>query len=77
MPRKHSYAIEKLHSTIYSLATGPGDIRERLSNVKTTFVVLKTNHFPKSLQTDWIWIKKEITKFGPTYDYKGKVDLVL
>lgn len=65
MVREHSYARQKLRETIYSLATGPGDIRKRLTQVYNGFSYIKKTDFPKELQSDWEWIQKELKKFGP------------
>lgn len=58
MVRNHSYARGKLREAIFSLATGPGDIRKRLIQAHNAFFIrLKNNQFPVELQSDWKWIK--------------------
>lgn len=73
MKLKPSYAHEKLMMTIHSLATGPGDIRKRLSNAFQGFHTLKKEHFPKELQSDWEWVLKELKKIGPIVREDGSV----
>lgn len=75
----YSYAKGKLRSTIYSLAIGPEDIRKRLAQAYHGFFTLKKEDFPEKLQSDWEWIQKELTKFGPILRedesvFKGSVE---
>lgn len=69
---RKSYAHLKLMVTIHSLATGPGDIRKRLVDAHLIFHVLRREDFPKELQSDWEWVMKELTRFGPIYNSKGE-----
>lgn len=73
MIKKYSYAKGKLRETIYSLATGPGDIRKRLVQAHLGFVFLKKEHFPENLQSDWEWINKELRKCGPLKREDGSI----
>jgi hypothetical protein len=73
MVKNHSYARQKLRETIYSLATGPGDIRKRLAQSYYGFFNLQKSDFPVELQTDWEWIQKELKKFGPIVREDGSV----
>src|SRR5665647_1507991 len=73
MVREHSHARQKLRETIYSLATGPGDIRKRLIQAYNGFFILKEYDFPVELQSDWKWILKELKKFGPIIREDGSV----
>ncbi|HAQ17777.1 MAG TPA: hypothetical protein DCR40_00930 [Prolixibacteraceae bacterium] len=73
MTNKYLYARQKLRETIYSLATGPGDIRKRLNQVYIGFFNLKRTDFPEELQLDWEWIQKELKKFGPIIRDDGSV----
>lgn len=73
MSRKKSYAEQKLRETIYSLAIGPGDIRQRLAQAYQGFPRLEKEHFPKELLSDWEWVLKELKKFGPLLREDGSV----
>ncbi len=73
MSLKLSYAHGKLRETIYSLATGPDDIRKRLAQAYLGFFTLKKEHFPVALQTDWEWVLRELKKFGPDLRDDGSV----
>ena len=73
MSWRKSYAHQKLRETIYSLATGPGDIRKRLVMAHRGFFTLKKENFPKELQSDWEWVLKELKKFGPLLREDGSV----
>lgn len=74
MVRNHSYARQKLRETIYSLATGSGDIRKRLTQAYNGFLLrLENKDFPLELQSDWEWIQKELKKFGPIIREDGSV----
>jgi hypothetical protein len=70
---KYDHAIEKLTDTLKCLATHPGDARERIAAAHFSFGHLQAEEFPEEYRKDWAWIKKEITKFGPLTDCRGKV----
>lgn len=70
---RYYYAYEKLLTALDSLATGAGDVRERLLNAFWSFHPLKEEHFPANLQADYRWVMKELTKFGPVLDHAGAV----
>ena len=74
MKTNYSYADGKLRETIYSLAVDPDDIRKRLARAYGAFLfILKKEHFPEKLQSDWEWIQKELKKFGPVIREDGSV----
>ena len=73
MKTNYTYAKGKLRETIFSLAIGPEDVRKRLAQVYHGFFALKKEHFPESLQSDWEWIHKELTKFGPLTREDGSI----
>jgi hypothetical protein len=59
------YAREKLLIAIEMLATGKGDVRERLLNASTNLHTLRDDDLPNEFKEDWAWIRKELTKYGP------------
>lgn len=69
-----SYAHEKLLAALESLASGPGDVRERLLAAYQTFHPLKQSHFPPDLRKDFEWVLRQLTKHKPIYDYKRRLD---
>ena len=73
MSTKFSYSRGKLRETIYSLATGPGDVRKRLAETYQGFFILKKEQFPVELQPDWEWVQRELKKFGPIKREDGSV----
>lgn len=68
---QYQYANEKLDQAVYSLAILPGDVRSRLKIAFSGFHTLREDNFPPKLKKDWKWIKKQLTRFGPIYNYKG------
>ncbi len=70
---RHSYAHEKLLLALDSLATGAGDVRERLYTAYKSFHPLKESDFPEALQADYRWVMEQMTKYGPVLDHEGKV----
>ena len=62
---RYDHAIEKLTNVVECLATHPGDVRERLLIAHSLCLGLTTRSFPEHLQSDWEWVMKELTKFGP------------
>jgi len=73
MSWRELYVEQQLRETIYSLATGPGDIRQRLAQSFQGFFILKKEQFPKELQADWEWVRTELTKFGPIKRDNGSI----
>jgi hypothetical protein len=67
------YAHEKLLAALEGLATGPGDVRERLLAAYETFHPLTQSHFPPHLRKDFTWVLKQLKKCEPIYDYKGRL----
>jgi hypothetical protein len=67
------YAHEKLLVALESLATGPGDVRERLLAAYETFHPLTPSHFPPHLRKDFDWVLKQLRQRDPVYDYKGRI----
>ena len=68
------YAHEKLLQALESLATGPGDVRDRLLAAYQSFHSLTPAHFPPHLRRDISWVLNQLTKREPIYDYKGRLD---
>ena len=68
-----TYVHEKLLAALESLATGPGDVRERLLAAYETFHPLTQSHFPPNLRKDFGWVLKQLKKCEPIYDYKGRL----
>ena len=68
-----SYIHGKLREVIYSLAVGPDDIRKRLIQAHKGFFHLKKEQFPVELQSDWEWVMKQLTKFGPVEREDGTI----
>jgi hypothetical protein len=69
----HGYALQKLADALETLATHPGDVRERLASAYLCFHPLQERDFPAELQADWNWVMNELTKFGPGPSYDGVV----
>ena len=71
--RPSIYAHEKLLTALESLATGPGDVRQRLFAAYQTFHPLTQSHFPPHLRKDFAWVLRHLKKREPIYDYKGRL----
>jgi hypothetical protein len=67
------YASQNMLKALYSLATGPGDVRKRLLTAYGNFWVLTEDHFPEHLRADFRFVMKELRKFGPVYDRDGNM----
>ena len=50
-------------------------MRARIRDAHLSFLTLEADDFPEQFRADWEWIISEITKFGPTYDYRGEIRL--
>jgi len=73
MPNINIYIREKLNHAIECLATGKGNIKQRLEDAYYIYHPLLTDDFPKALQKDYEWVIKEMTKFGPKLKDDGTV----
>lgn len=69
---KYSYAREKLLSAVEILSIFPDDVRSRINAAYQEFHPLTEKHFPDELKSEWEWIIKSITKFGPKLNYKNE-----
>lgn len=67
MNENYYYANEKLIIALGILATGEGDIRSRLSSAFYACHTLTLDDFPEDLKGNWIWIEKQMTRYGPKY----------
>ncbi|MCE7860011.1 MAG: hypothetical protein DYG86_09525 [Chloroflexi bacterium CFX2] len=66
----HSYALEKLTTSVRILATSKGDVRSRLWDAYLEFHPLQINDFPLSLQADYEGIIIELTKRKPKDEWE-------
>ena len=69
----YMYTIEKFTDALRNLAILPGDVRERLVVAHQCFHTLQECDFSPHLLKDWRWINRQLTKFGPILDHKGRV----
>jgi hypothetical protein len=70
------FRIREILSTVISyLATGKGDMRERLGVIFIEIDELNEDDFPVELQKDWNFVVSTLTKYPPTYKYDGCLDL--
>lgn len=67
-----SYAREKIGVAVYDLATGIGNIKERILDAYMGFHTLVREDFPDELKEDWDKIYETLTKEEPTYNEKGE-----
>lgn len=68
------YALQKLELAILDLATGPGDIRSRLSSIYISHLhVVNVRDFPDELKEEWNSIIKSLTKKGPVVGTDGEI----
>ena len=70
---KGSFAKEKISAAVYSLATGRGDIKERLWNSFSGFHPLKESDFPDDLKDKWNDLKGRLTSEEPKYNSDGNI----
>lgn len=69
------YALEKLSAAVHILATGTGDVRDRLGHAFISFHPVQERDFPEPLREEWRWVKSQLTRFGPLYGPEGKVSV--
>lgn len=65
---KYYYALEKFTQAIWTLATAPGDVRERLLSVFQGPLLMTTHeHLPEDLREDYRWIEQQIARYDEKY----------
>lgn len=67
------YAYEKFNDALYSLATGPYDVRQRLRSAYWHFRPVNKKHLPEQLHDDYQWVLNQLTRFEPVIGRDGKV----
>jgi hypothetical protein len=73
MDGRANYVLEKLRIAMEELATGPGDVRQRLHDAYMGFHPIKEDDCPEHLRADWRWVLAQLPRFGPIPDHEGKV----
>lgn len=69
IPRPYGYTVGKLTDALRILATGKGDVRERVANAYLACIYLKaSDDFPEELRSEWKWIEDQVTKYGAAED---------
>jgi hypothetical protein len=74
---KSLYVARRLNNVLECLATEPGDIRERLATAYDADLrVLNESDIPSEHLGKWRWIMKELTKYGPLYNWnRTRIDV--
>lgn len=72
---RHSYAREKFGVAVNEMATGTGDIRDRIWHAYLSFHPLTEKDFSDELKDDWNQIYQSLTKEEPSYNDKGEVTI--
>lgn len=70
-----SYAREKFGVAVNEMATGTGDIRDRIWHAYLSFHTLSEKDFPDDLKEDWNFIYSSLTKEEPSYNDNGEVSV--
>ncbi len=70
---KHGYAREKMGGAVYSLATGTGNLKERLWYAYLSFSNLEEKDFPDELKIEWNFIHTTLINEPPSYNASGEV----
>ena len=60
------YALEKLAAVVWTLASHPGNIRDRLWDAQRDLVVISDRDIPKELRPMWLELKVDMRKLKPT-----------
>lgn len=68
--------IERVHKAIESLATGRGDVRDRLRVAGSILSPLQPSEFPKGLQEKFKSIKDQLTRY-PSVGSEGAIEATM
>lgn len=60
------YALEKLASVVWTLASHPGNIRDRLWDAQRDLVAISDRDIPNELRPMWLELKADMRKLKPT-----------
>ena len=71
-PNNIGYAREKLGVAVWKLATGVGEIKERLADAYIEIAILQETDFPKELREKWKQIYFDLTCGKMQYDTRVK-----
>ena len=58
---KQLYALEKSHMAVNELATGRGNLKDRLAHAFTELIRIEVSVLPANLQSDYQWIMDSLT----------------
>ena len=59
---KRLYALEKSEMAVYTLATGPGNLKSRLAPAFSELIRIDASVLPTDLQSDYNWIAESLTR---------------
>jgi|GEM_PF-4700334 len=65
---------ERLYISVRSLATGKGDVRERLADLSATLLPLRLEDFPTKLQPEYNWIVSRLKRHPARHKHESCVD---
>lgn len=67
----YAYTEEKLYEIIKYLATGKGDMRERLNVMSGEIALLSQKSFPDNLKKKWEFVEKKLYKYPPKNNWNN------
>lgn len=66
---RYNYELTQFRRAIHTLATGEGDVRERLLIIfQGDLATINPERLPEKVQGDYSWIKNQIMKYEEKYD---------
>jgi len=69
----NAYGREKFIEAVEKLATGEGDVRQRLRSAYRALRILRLQNLPEDMRGDWRWVQHQMTRFGPLRHKDGEV----
>ncbi len=65
IPKTTTYFFGKVSEALFILATGSGDIRDRLIGAGDVFLCVHPDGVPLELRNDVQWVHEQLTRFQP------------
>lgn len=68
MAYRYGYALEKFNRALYTMATGGGDVRQRLLVVfEGDLLMIQSHHLPPEVRSDYEWVRKQLSRYKEKY----------
>ncbi len=68
--------VQRVYLAVRALATGRGDVRNRLRIAGATLSPLRIDEFPEDIRSDFAWVMKQLTQYDAVGN-EGRIEVTL